>query len=257
MGIQMQAYLLALIPFALVALVQFYRSTGLRFQAERKPSPQLQARPIQAGPKPFDGTLALAPGLANLSAALPRASKEKSQALGEPTTPPELAGPTQAAAAATATPAASRDPSRRWPLPTVSSKRLLDGSPNWLPVPNAEGAAPDDLAWRQLVQPGETRCPAGRKPYHTILTAQSSLYQQWQTKIFYYHFRRVQREEGRCGEMTGFTRLLAGREDELMDVLPTVVIQELGFEKTRGFPVINRPWTLMQWLERRAARPRW
>ena len=83
-------------------------------------------------------------------------------------------------------------------------------------------------------------------PYHTILTAQNSLYQQWpdadrtltlaltlalalalaltltltspnphpncsrwQTKIFYYHFRRVQREGphgGRCTELTGFTR---------------------------------------------------
>ena len=54
-------------------------------------------------------------------------------------------------------------------------------------------------------------CPVGRKPFHTILTAQASLYQQWQTKIFYYHFRKVQREGGRCTEMTGFTRLLAGR----------------------------------------------
>ena len=50
--------------------------------------------------------------------------------------------------------------------------------------------------------------------------------------------------------MTGFTRLLAGREDELMGVIDTVVVPELGRDKTRGFPVINRPWTLLKWLER-------
>ena len=61
-------------------------------------------------------------------------------------------------------------------------------------------ADPDDLAWRKQIQPSGP-CPPGRRPYHTILTAQNSLYQQWQTKIFYYHFRRVQREGpygGRC-----------------------------------------------------------
>ena len=35
-------------------------------------------------------------------------------------------------------------------------------------------------------------------------------------------------------------RLLAGKADELMDVISTVVVQELGHDKTRGFPVINR-----------------
>ena len=51
-------------------------------------------------------------------------------------------------------------------------------------------------------------------------------------------------------ELTGFTRLLAGKEDELMGVISTVVVKELGHDKTRGFPVINRPWTLLKWLER-------
>ena len=69
-------------------------------------------------------------------------------------------------------------------------------------------------------------CPAGRRPYHTILTAQGSLYQQWQTKIFYYHFRKQQAAGGRCTEMTGFTRLLAGKPDELMPTIPTVAVPE-------------------------------
>ena len=66
------------------------------------------------------------------------------------------------------------DPSAHWPAPTLSPKKLLDGSSNWLPVPDAEGAAPSDLAWRAQLSPGMTppHCPPGRRPYHTILTAQ-------------------------------------------------------------------------------------
>ena len=34
------------------------------------------------------------------------------------------------------------------------------------------------LAWQQLLVPNSTGpCPPGRRPYHTILTAQRSLYQ--------------------------------------------------------------------------------
>ena len=51
-------------------------------------------------------------------------------------------------------------------------------------------------------------CPPGRRPYHTILTAQASTYQRWQTLIFYHHFRKAQRMNP-CTEMTGFTRLLS------------------------------------------------
>lgn len=59
-------------------------------------------------------------------------------------------------------------------------------------------------------------------------------------RIFYYHFRKVKDAEGPCGEMGGFTRLLAGRGDDLMDSMPTVVIAEAKREQTRGFMVINR-----------------
>ena len=67
------------------------------------------------------------------------------------------------------------DPSRAWPMPTKSSKRLVDGSPNWIPVPNAEGpgamlSMPIQLhglsytAWRRSpltppVGPGRPRRP--------------------------------------------------------------------------------------------------
>jgi len=99
--------------------------------------------------------------------------------------------------------------------------------------------------------PGGCICPKGRRPYHTILTAQASTYQRWQTLIFYYHFRKAQRANP-CTEMQGFTRLLASSNsagDDLMSYMPTVTVSQLGFEKTRGFQVINRPWTMMEFLK--------
>ena len=173
------------------------------------------------------------------------------------------------------------DVAANYPLPTLSEKKLIDGSSNYLPVPNAESEAPDDLAWRRIAATGGS-CPPGRRPYHTILTAQAGLYQEsalaptqaaschtpgpagpaqllpiasrltvamracvptlqeWQTKIFYYHFRKLQKSNP-CTEMTGFTRLLAsaeGKGDGLMDLMPTVTVPQLGHDKTRGFMVI-------------------
>ena len=55
-----------------------------------------------------------------------------------------------------------------------------------------------------------------------------------------------------CTEMTGFTRLLVsdgGKPDGLMASMPTLVVPQLGFDKTRGFQVINRPWSLQEVLK--------
>ena len=213
------------------------------------------------------------------------ATQSESQAATKPAdTPPPQAGP---------------DPSRDYPPPTLSAKKLIDGSQNYLPVraclplgavnasawhkphvapspraglshcfllgrgprqlpnvtyvacvtwqvPNAESDAPDDLAWRRVPRAVDGTCPPGRRPYHTILTAQASVYQEWQTKIFYYHFKKAQAANP-CTEMTGFTRLLAsagGNGDSLSAHMPTVTVAQLGHDKTRGFMVINRPWTM-------------
>ena len=51
------------------------------------------------------------------------------------------------------------------------------------------------------------KCKPGRKPYHLMLTAQDSPYQAWQTRIMYYHFKKLQAANP-CTEMTGFTRML-------------------------------------------------
>ena len=178
------------------------------------------------------------------------------------------AGAAAAGAAVVGAAAVEPDVASGYPAPTLSAKKLLDGSANWLPVPDAEEEAPSDLAWRRAIPavcrvsseqaaafdakapwsgppalPAGCVCPKGRRPYHTILTAQASTYQRWQTLIFYYHFRKAQRANP-CTEMQGFTRLLASSNsagDDLMAYMPTVTVSQLGFDKTRGFQARERP----------------
>ena len=103
-------------------------------------------------------------------------------------------------------------------------------------------------------------CPAGRKPYHVVLTAQDSPYQAWQTRIMYHHFLKLQKADP-CTEMTGFTRLLSspgGSRDAMSDEMPTVHAKMLQQgsacratgENTcdMGFPVMNRPHAVTQFL---------
>ena len=197
MGVSLKAVFGAMLPFALVALLQFYRSTALTAGTgiERKPAMQQQARANRAGPAPFDGQLE--PGMRNVSASL-RSSRSLTERA--PNLTPPLVERTGSAATISATcdniflqdgsynraccgqprtecddchcgrqaccgsaamqataatpaeltkpavgnpvgiePKPDVDPSREWPLPTKSSKRMVDGSPNWIPVPNAEG----------------------------------------------------------------------------------------------------------------------
>jgi len=104
------------------------------------------------------------------------------------------------------------------------------------------------------------KCKPGRKPYHLLLTAQDSPYQAWQTRIMYYHFKKLQAANP-CTEMTGFTRMLnsvGAKPDGLMDEIPTVLVNALdqgsgchdGTENTcdMGFPVMNRPHGVTQLL---------
>ena len=213
MGLPLRRAFVGMIPFALVAFVQFYRSLAL-LSADRRAVPAWLPKLARSGPAPWGGD-ALEDVRPTNSRALPPpsgaiTSQPQPPRAAADSTPP-LSAPTAAAATTTATASdqaaaqskqagaaetpALRDVARDRPPPTLSTKRLLDGGPNWLPVPNAEGAAPDDLAWQQSLAPNSTgRCPPGRRPYHTILTAQRSLYQEWQTKIFYFHFLKARAE---------------------------------------------------------------
>merc|ERR1712025_1517360 len=87
-GVSLKALFGAMLPFALVALVQFYRSTVLTAGTgiERKPAAQQQARANRAGPAPFDGQLE--PGMRDVSASL-RASRSLAERAPNLTPPVE------------------------------------------------------------------------------------------------------------------------------------------------------------------------
>jgi len=74
-----------------------------------------------------------------------------------------------------------------------------------------------------------TGCPANRRPFHVIQTADSSTYQQWQSRMMYYHFKKMVKVDP-CTEMTGFTRLLNtfdGGCDDLCDEMPTFTVRRM------------------------------
>ena len=61
------------------------------------------------------------------------------------------------------------------------------------------GAVSSDTGGHADVQ-ASAACP-GRRSYHTLLTTQASIYQQWQSRIMYYHFLKQKRLDGPCTEM--------------------------------------------------------
>ena len=111
-----------------------------------------------------------------------------------------------------------------------------------LPPRNATHDAPGPLGNAVYLQPHLARsqqtsagatgsaCP-GRKPYHVVLTAASGLYQEWQSRIAYYHYRKLKAAHV-CSDIGGFTRLLntpGARPDGLMREMPTVLVKQLGY----------------------------
>ena len=100
----------------------------------------------------------------------------------------------------------------------------------------------------------EPTCP-GRRPYHTVLTATGSNYQQWQARIMYYHWKKQAAAGGPCTDMAAFTRLCAtnnGKPDGLQDEIPTLFTVELSREVINahfGFGVLNRPNSIKQLME--------
>jgi len=101
----------------------------------------------------------------------------------------------------------------------------------------------------------DAECP-GRLPFHTLMTAQSSVYQQWQSRIAYFHWRKNAAAGGRCTDMVGFTRLCAtegGKPDGLEREMPTIFTTQLSEEviaKHFHFNVLNRPNSILQLLAR-------
>ena len=100
--------------------------------------------------------------------------------------------------------------------------------------------------------PTSATCKTERRPYHVLLTASTGIYQEWQSRIFYYHYVKLKRDAP-CSDMGGFTRLLTtpgAKPDRLMHELPTVLVAELTPAETLNFVVLNRPHSLLIALRR-------
>jgi len=71
----------------------------------------------------------------------------------------------------------------------------------------------------------------------------------------YYHWRKQRAADGRCTDMTGFTRLAAirdGKPDGLEKQMPTMFLEQLGDDFIRshfGFGVLNRPHSVRVLLQ--------
>ncbi|CAM6106291.1 unnamed protein product [Calypogeia fissa] len=90
--------------------------------------------------------------------------------------------------------------------------------------------------------------PNVKRSYHVVVTADGSKYSQWQCRIMYYCYKKFKGHPD--SEMGGFTRLLhSGRPDDLMDEIPTFIVDPLPPGEGRGYVVLNRPWAFVQWLE--------
>ncbi|XP_010938558.1 hydroxyproline O-arabinosyltransferase RDN2 [Elaeis guineensis] len=88
-----------------------------------------------------------------------------------------------------------------------------------------------------------------KRPFHVALTATDAPYSKWQCRIMYYWYKKMKNRKG--SEMGGFTRVLhSGSADDLMEEIPTFVVDPLPDGMDRGYIVLNRPWAFVQWLEK-------
>ncbi|XP_052199874.1 hydroxyproline O-arabinosyltransferase PLENTY-like [Diospyros lotus] len=85
--------------------------------------------------------------------------------------------------------------------------------------------------------------------FHVALTATDAPYSKWQCRIMYYWYKKV--KDMPRSDMGGFTRILhSGSPDNLMEEIPTFVVDPLPDGLDRGYIVLNRPWAFVQWLEK-------
>jgi len=90
----------------------------------------------------------------------------------------------------------------------------------------------------------------GEGKYHVLLTANNAKYVAWQSRIMYYHYKKV-KAANPDSAMGGFTRVLhSGAPDNLMDEIPTVVVNPLPRGMDQGYVVLNRPNAFVQFLRK-------
>ncbi|KAL8028686.1 hypothetical protein ABFS82_14G174200 [Erythranthe guttata] len=88
-----------------------------------------------------------------------------------------------------------------------------------------------------------------RSLFHIAVTATDYAYSQWQCRIMYYFYKK--KKDLPESDMGKFTRILhSGNPDNLMDEIPTFVVDPLPEGVDQGYVVLNRPWAFVQWLEK-------
>ena len=107
-----------------------------------------------------------------------------------------------------------------------------------------------------VIKPSTHVSVRNSRKYHTITTTQGFA-NHWQARIHYYWFKKQKETCEALGEVFcdigGFTRLLhSGHADDLMDEIPTVVVDKLpdAMLKSSSYVVLNRPYAFLQWLDR-------
>ncbi|KAH8976071.1 hypothetical protein BDL97_01G194900 [Sphagnum fallax] len=86
-----------------------------------------------------------------------------------------------------------------------------------------------------------------KRLFHVAVTANESPYTRWQCRIMYYWYKKFKHDP--VSEMGGFTRILHSRKpDNVMDEIPTVIVDPLPEGQDQGYIVLNRPWAFVQWL---------
>jgi hypothetical protein len=105
-----------------------------------------------------------------------------------------------------------------------------------------------------IEMPEEVKKPKNaRMPFHVALTATDAPYSKWQCRIMYYWYKKNRDLSG--SEMGGFTRILhSGKPDNLMDEMPTVVVDPLpaGLDRVSFlrffFLIVERACIPCYWL---------
>ncbi len=129
------------------------------------------------------------------------------------------------------------------PAETARPAYLVPAAPVAHAAAASRAVAPGAYSEAAAVAAG---CTLPRRPYHTVLTSSSGMYQAWQSKIAYHHYK-LQKARDPCGEMGGFTRLLtspSGKWQSDDADMPTVVVSEVR----GGYPVVNRQHSLLQFV---------
>ncbi|GLI67444.1 hypothetical protein VaNZ11_011637 [Volvox africanus] len=131
-----------------------------------------------------------------------------------------------------------------------SASDQAEGSASPSPCPEAP-VRKETVTVTKLVYGSTVQNP---RAYHVVTTA-AGFSNHWQARIHYYWYKK-QRDaclrEAVC-DMGGFTRLLhSGKADDLMDEIPTVVVDPLPPEvsKNSTYIVLNRPYAFIEWINK-------